>query len=143
MPHLITINNRGQAILATDYWATPAAAAGYVFLSWNAGAGRVLIPDSRKSMLREMAGATEVIVSRGPWAEQNGREALELLWEDGSAAPFAIHLVAEQTDRLLPDTDQGGGFVIAAWTRGGLKGRWPGRYRRVDRLPCLAPWSEQ
>lgn len=88
-----------------------------------------------------MKSAMEVIVSRGPWPEHGNREALELLFEDDSDAPFCLHLVAEQTDRLLPDTDQGGGFIIAAWTRGGLKQRWPGRYRRVDQLPCLQPWS--
>jgi hypothetical protein len=137
------IKNRAQTILATDYWDSDHARAGYVFLSWNAGAGRVLIPDSQKALLRDMKPAREVIVSRGPWHDQGGREALELMWEDDSDAPFCLHLVAEQCDRLLPDTDQGGGFVITAWTRGGLKGRWPGRYRRVDRIPHLEPWTTQ
>ena len=135
------IQNRGQALLATDYWDSPNARAGYFYLSWNAGAWRVLVPDNQKPALREMRTAVEVIVSRGPWSDQGGREALELLWEDGSDNPYCLHLVAEQTDRLLPDTDQGGGFVITAWTRGGLKGRWPGRYRRVDHIPYLEPWS--
>ena len=137
---MLTISNRGQAIVSTNYWDSEQARAGYCYLSWNAGAGRVLIPDSAKDMLRELKGAREVIVSRGPWTDQGGREALELLWEDDSDAPFSLHIVAEQTDRLLPDTDQGGGFVVTAWTRGGLKGRWPGRYRKVERLPCLDPW---
>ena len=44
---MITIENRGQAILTTDYWYTPHAHAGYLYLSWNAGAGRLLIPDSQ------------------------------------------------------------------------------------------------
>ncbi len=89
-------------------------------------------------MLRELRGAREVIVSRGPWVSQGGRDALELLWEDGSAAPFAVHLVAEQTDRLIPAYQQGGGFVVTARTRAGQKGRWPGRYRVVAEIPCLA-----
>ena len=135
------IKNNAANIQSTDYWDSEHAKAGYVYLSWNAGAGRLLIPDSAKSMLRELNGAREVIVSRGPWADHGGREALELLWEDGSDDPYCLHIVAEQTDRLLPDTDQGGGFVITAWTRGGMKGRWPGRYRLVDRLPYLKPWD--
>ncbi len=110
-------------------------------MSWNAGAARLLIPDAQKAIVRELRGAREVIVSRGIWAE-HGREALELLWEDGSAAPFVIHLVLQQTDRLLPDTQQGGGFVVTAWTRGGPRGRWPGRYRVVPTLPCLQGWSQ-
>ncbi|WP_252178334.1 hypothetical protein [Endozoicomonas sp. 4G] len=67
----------------------------------------------------------------------------ELMWEDGTDYPFAVHLVAEQTDRLIPDTQQGAGFDVAAWTRGGLKARWPGRYRVVDAIPDLRPWSQQ
>lgn len=138
---MLTIENRGQAIAKTNYWDSDHAQAGYLYLTWNAGASRLLIPDSQKPMLREMKSAREVIVSRGPWSAQGGRDALELLWEDDSDAPFCLHLVAEQTDRLLPDTDQGGGFVITAWTRGGLKQRWPGRYRTVDQIPCLQPWT--
>jgi len=138
---LLEIRNRGQAILSTNYWDSDHAKAGYFYLSWNAGAGRLLVPDSQKATLRKMKGAREVIVSRGPWLDQGGREALELLWEDGSDSPFCIRLVAEQTDRLIPDTDQGGGFVVTAWTRGGLKGRWPGRYGVVTEIPCLQPWQ--
>lgn len=140
MPEVIVLN-QGQAITSTNYWDTAAAKAGYLYLSWNAGAGRLLVPDSQKALLREMNGAKEVIISRGPWTDQGGRDALELLWEDGSDAPFVVHLVTEQTDRLIPEYQQGGGFVIAAWTRWGMKGSWPGRYRTVAQVPCLKPWE--
>ena len=136
------IENKGQQIIKTDYWGSEHAANGYFYLSWNAGCARLLVPDPVKSSLHEMKSAREVIISRGPWTEQDGREALELLFEDGSDAPFSIHLLAEQCDRLIPDVDQGSGFAVAAWTRGGLKQRWKGRYRIVDALPCLDPWQE-
>lgn len=140
---MITITNRGQAIAETDYWSSEQARAGYLFLSWNAGAGRVLLPDSQKQMLREMKTAEFVIVSRGPWVDQGGREALELLFEDHSDSPFSVTLLAEQCDRLLPEVDQGGGFLVSVWTRGGLKLSLPGKYRAVDALPCLEPWVVQ
>lgn len=138
---MLIIENRGQAIAATNYWDSDHAKAGYFYLSWNAGAARILVPDVYKPALRDMRGAKYVIISRGPWTEQGGRDALELLWEDGSDSPFAIHLVTEQTDRLVPETDQGAGLTVTAWTRGGQKGRWPGRYRLVPRIPCLDAWS--
>ncbi|MFZ1575956.1 MAG: hypothetical protein WAT36_12135 [Chromatiaceae bacterium] len=47
----------------------------------------MLIPDAQKAILRELRGAREVIVSRGPWVSQGGRDALELLWGDGSDGP--------------------------------------------------------
>lgn len=140
-PPAWTFENRGQRLVSTTYWASEHARRGYFFLSWNAGAARVLVPDCQKAALRDMKGAREVIISRGPWADQGGRDALELLWEDGSDNPFSIHLVAEQCDRLIPDKDQGGGLVVIALTRGGEKGRWPARYRVVAALPCLASWQ--
>lgn len=138
---MIEIRNKGQAIEYTNYWQTEHAQAGYLYLSWNAGCARVLIPDSKKALLREFKGAREVLISRGPWTDQGGRDALELLWEDGTDSPFAVHLVAEQCDRLIPDAQQGGGFTVAAWTRGGMKGRWPGKYRVSLSLPDLSPWA--
>ena len=139
---MITIGNQGQRIASTDYWDSDHARAGYLYLSWNAGAARLLVPDSQKAVIREMKTSEHVIISRGPWTDQGGREALELLFEDGSDAPFCMHLVAEQCDRLIPDTEQGGGFVVTVWTRGGEKLRLPGKYRRVDSLPCLQPWEQ-
>lgn len=139
--NLFDIRNRGQTLVSTTYWDTEHARNGSFYLTWNAGAARLLVPEARAPMLREVARAREVILSRGPWVERGGRDALELLWEDDSDSPFALCLVAEQCDRLLPDAEQGGGFPVVAWARDGEKGRWPGRYRVVARVPWLRPWS--
>lgn len=79
---MLTIRNQGQAIAETNYWDSEHAQAGALYLSWNAGAARLLVPDSEKSLIRELKGAREVIVSRGPWTQYGGRDALELLWEE-------------------------------------------------------------
>ncbi len=140
---MITIQNDGQHIVSTDYWDSEHAKAGYFFLTWNAGAARLLVPDSQHFALREMKTAREVIVSRGPWVDQGGRNALELLFEDGSDSPFCLHLVAEQCDRMLPEENQGGGFMVVVWTRAGAFLRLPAKYREVQAIPCLEPWSVQ
>lgn len=136
----IIIGNEGQAIKQTNYWHTKHAAAGLVFLSWNAGAARLLVPESASNLLAEMKGAQYVIISRGKYAD---RDALEILFEDGSDAPFCIHIMAEQSDRMLPENDQGGGFVVTVWSPDGQKYGYNGKYRVVEALPCLDPWSEQ
>ena len=133
------IENEGQAVAGTDYWQSVQAQAGYVYLSWNAGAARLLVPDAAKHLLREMRGAEYVIISKGAL---HGRDALELVFEDGSDAPFVIHMLSEQCDRLLPENNQGGGFVVTVWTRGGNQLRYPGKYRVVENLPDVSPWSE-
>lgn len=83
------------------------------------------------------------IKNSGQAIEYNGRDALELLFEDNSDSPFCIHMGTEQTDRMLPESDQGSGFVVTVWTRGGQKYRFQGKYREVLTLPCMDPWSVQ
>lgn len=140
MGNLITIGNNGQKIVKTNYWQTKHAEKGFVYLSWNAGAGRLLVPKNQEHILDEMKTGVYVIVSRGKW---NERDALELLFEDNTDAPYSISIVSDQTDRLLPETDQGGGFVIAVWTENGKQLELPAKYREVESLPCLLAWSEQ
>ena len=139
---LLKFENRGQAIASTNYWDSEHAKGGFCYLSWNAGAARLLIPDSQKLLLHDMRSADYVIISRGPWTEKGKRDALELLFEDNSERPFCLHMTSEQTDRLLPESEQGSGFVLTVWTRGGLKLRMPGRYRTVREIPCLMEWGE-
>lgn len=103
MDNQIQILNEGQVVKHTNYWDHSLALAGYFYLSWNAGAARLLVPDIQKTMLREIRKAKEVIISRGPL---QGRDGLELLFEDNSNAPYAIHIVSEMSDRMLPANEQ-------------------------------------
>jgi hypothetical protein len=141
---MLHFTNDGQRIVQTNYWDIEHAKRGLVFLSWNAGAGRLLVPDGLKSsLLREIRSAKFVIVSRGPWLEHGQQDALEILFEDNSDSPYAIQLLASQTDRLLPEHNQGGGFDVVIWTRDGEQNRFTGKYRQVSTIPCLEPWSVQ
>lgn len=135
------ILNDGPTVSATDYFDSPAAKAGYLYLSWNAGAARLLLPDNRHDWLNEMASAREVIISRGPWTAARGRDALELMFEDDSDAPFAIRLTMEQTDRLPTEAVIADGLDLHVLTRNGQMLQFPARYRRVGALPCVQPWD--
>ncbi|MNP17111.1 hypothetical protein D3C76_1095350 [compost metagenome] len=135
---MISVVNEGQAIKHMDYWQSEQARAGYLFLSWNAGAARLLVPDASEALLKEMRGAQHVIIRKG---EPEGRAALELLFEDGSDAPFVVHMLLEQSDRLLPEAEQGGDFVVTVWTHGVSQLQYPGKYRVVGTLPDLSPWQ--
>lgn len=139
---MLTIINNGQDIADTNYWDSDMAKDGNFFLSWNAGAARLLVPDSLKSTIYEMQTGNHVVISRGPWAQQNERDALELMFDDFSDRPFFITICTEQTDRLTPYTDQNSDFDIVLWTRDGEHLRLPGKYRVVDQLPCLKAWVE-
>ncbi len=57
------IENEGQAVARTDYWQSVQAQAGYVYLSWNAGAAAAC-PGCGKTFTQEMRGAEYVIISK-------------------------------------------------------------------------------
>lgn len=138
---MIAIESDGQTLVATNYWQTEHAAGGYLYLSWNAGAARLLVPDTSLYMIPEMQTGRTVIVSHGT-IEGTAKKGYELLFEDHSDAPFSVQLQIEQSDRLLPDADQGGGFVVAVWTSAGKALELPGKFRKVKTIPCLEPWQD-
>lgn len=138
---MLSIVNDGQQVASTNYFDSEHARCGLCFLSWNAGCARVLLPDSMVPHLIEMRTADLVIVSRGPWTAKGGVDALELLFEDGSSHPYSIHMGISQTDRILPESDQGKDFIVAIWTRDGEQLRLPAKYRLAQALPWLQPWG--
>lgn len=135
------IGNRGQEISSTNYFDSSQASAGLLYLSWNAGAGRLLVPDNQKSWIREMKTGKYVIVSVGPWIETPGTQVIELLFEDKSPAPFSITIAESQSDRSISISNKNSEFPLIVYTRDGEKMRLPGRLRKAAKIPCLAPWS--
>lgn len=142
---MITIGNKGPLLADTNFFESEMAAKGLFFLSWNGGAARLLVPKSQEDALHEM-NPQVVIISRGFWTEKN-REGIEILFEDRSDSPFCLHLSLDQSDRTLPETDQGGGFQLVVYaddfkTQGPVCS-WPAKYRKVAEIPCLQEWIEQ
>ena len=138
---ILYVRNKGPNLVETNYWSSEYARNGIVYLSWNAQAGRLLIPQKCEPWLAQMRSARHVIVSMGRWREK--KIAFELLFEDDSDAPFCLHFGKEQTDRIIPESQQGGGFDIVVYTQEGEQFRFPGLYRRVEKIPCGQPWVEQ
>jgi hypothetical protein len=141
-PSIITVGNKGQDLSpeGTNYWDTEMAHLGHLFLSWNAGAGRLLVPDCLTSAIPEMLTGKLAVISRGAWPAGQKADAIEIMFDDDSNAPFSIHLAVEQCSQMLPDYDIGTEFPFTIWTRSGKVGEMPGQYRRADTLPCLKPW---
>lgn len=75
----IVIGNDGPLIQTTNYYDSEAASRGLLYVSWNANAARVLVPDSQLAMVAEMKTGKECIVSAGP--TERGL-AYELLFEE-------------------------------------------------------------
>lgn len=133
---LILVCNDGADIESTNYFDLAPARAGLLFLTWNASVARLLVPDSLAYAIPEMKTGKHCVISRGNWM---GRDALEIMFDDDSRAPFSLKIEAHQCDRMVrPDPAP---FELTAWTRAGKVGRWSANYRVVKKLPCLQPWK--
>ena len=143
---MITIENRGPLIAATNYWASELNRIGGFFLSPNAGTLRLLVPSGWEAeFLRETFAAREVLVSRGYWTAES-RDAIELLWEDDTSDPFSLHVAATQCVPLIAAEEHGREFPLAIWIRRHGEPKMARtqkcRFRVVELLPFLKPWSE-
>jgi len=141
---LLQIENHGPLLVASNFWESEQEAAGKFYLSTNAGAFRLLVPRSQEAAIAEMTTGKEVVVSRGPWPAVKRQDGLELLFDDFSDSPYALHLSIEAADRLPLDEDAGKEWLFTAWSAP-RRGRphqvlqRPCWYRRVARIPCLQP----
>jgi hypothetical protein len=138
MPFL-SICNSGPEIADTNFWDSELANKGFIYLSWNAGVARLMVPESFSPQISEMQTGSYCIISER-LEGTSGAYAMELLFEDGTAAPYCLHISAGQTDRLNACKNRDEGFSVAVWTRNGKEFEMPGKYRKVKKLPCLAPW---
>lgn len=109
---MISIANEGQDIVSTNYWETEHANAGLCYLSGNAGAWRLLVPEAAEHMLAEMRTGKRVsiepsIIEPGCW---------DIVFEDGSDSPFALTLDKRQMDWAMGAAS---GFPFTVWTQRG------------------------
>jgi len=123
MMNILEIQNHGPLITGSNYWESEMAARGYYYVSINAGAIRLLVPNSMRAEISEMRkGAKHVVVSMLPpekW--EDGKYAIEWMVEDGSETPYALHLSPPQIDRRPPPEDVGREFIATIWDQ--KKGR--------------------
>ena len=147
---MIQITNHGPLITATNYWGSELARAGKLFVSVNAGAIRVLLPPQLYGALADMRAAPECVLSRGPWLDAEApdnlfAEGIEIMWDDGSDSPYALHLAPASFDLLPAEPDAGREWLLTVWTaKDGKPHKSLERkchWRRVPRIPWLKPWS--
>ncbi len=68
---MIEIHNDGPRLVSTNYWQTEHADRGLCYMSVNAGCWRLLVPPPAEGWLRDIRTADEVVITRGPWPDQD------------------------------------------------------------------------
>jgi len=43
------------------------------------------------------------------------KDAIKIFFDDGTDAPYSMHLVSQQTDRLIPASESGRDLFLVRW----------------------------
>jgi hypothetical protein len=143
----IVTTNEGPLIVDSTYWGSDYDRADKLFASVNAGTIRILFPQALHQLAKECQGAEYVILSRGPRRDKDLADAVEIMWEDHSDAPFALHLSPTSFDQLPAEPPAGQQWRLAVWElvegQPHLACEHACHWRRVPHLPWLKPLGEK
>ena len=113
---VIEVKNDGQRIVSTNYWDTLHADAGRAFCSVNAGAVRILMPPALEDLLPAMQSGKYCVISIGRWPSMRQDQGVEILFQDDTDSPLAMHFSANSFD-VLPGDPGGKLWTVAVWLR--------------------------
>ncbi len=91
---IIHIANNGEKISETNYFDTDHAKIGECYLSWNAGAARLLVPELLIDSLAEMRTGKKAHIIKY-------LDAIEIVFDDYTQSPFFLTLATRQCDREI------------------------------------------
>jgi hypothetical protein len=139
----IEVHNNGKHITSTNYWKSTYSQNGYCYFTINAGCVRLLLPQGEghgQQFDESVLDTTQhVIITRGHY---QGRDAYEVLFEDGSSEPYVMFTLANQWQRGIPRSESGRtGIAFHVYRDGRLIRQLEARFREVETLPCLKPWK--
>jgi hypothetical protein len=94
----------GPRVVETSYWSSPHARSGYLQISINAGAVRVLVPPAvERRLLSELPP-----VGTPCRYVQDARSGMRrIVYLDDPDAPWVLEVSAAQADRMLPPGEHG------------------------------------
>lgn len=114
----LIIKNKGKEILDTNYFDSELNINDKFYVSINAGAFRLLVPDKHVNEIkRELELAKEITITRKMFHKGNGIQGFEILIDDNSDYPFYLQLSENAFDRKPSSFNENKSFVFSAWYR--------------------------
>ncbi|MDR1496979.1 MAG: hypothetical protein LBS59_01000 [Puniceicoccales bacterium] len=141
----LKIENAGAEIVSSNFWGSEYSRKGYYYLSVNAGAFRLLVPQSQHAELEEMRrGARYVVVSMLPKKQWEPRKfCVQWVVEDGGEEPYAIQMSEPQIDRICTPEDIGKQWIASIWNlKKGVPHKCLERPAFFQIVPAL-PWLKK
>lgn len=118
---LIQTTYKNNELTGSNYWGSELEKIGLVFLSINEGKARLLWPNRAdyKRHMRDLKTAKETAITLGNFIESFGApesSGIEILFDDYTSHPFAIHSVSKYVDKLEELTSKIGSTIkLEVW----------------------------
>ena len=141
------ITNNGPEVISTNFWDKYFLPGKAYYVSINAEAFRLLIQKKAEFLIPQMTeNVTEVIITEGEF--EGHPYSFELMFEDGSPTPFALHTGSE-VFQTLPGPRyyiKERTYVFSVWKAGPNNEpikclELPARLRKTKKLPYMKPWG--
>ena len=138
---IITCANDDERLVESNYWDSEPARRGLFYVSINAGAFRLLVPQSEEHLVCEIRTGRHAVITSG-FHRLELRNMYEIMFEDDTDTPFALWLCHGQFERVFSIADAAGeDRHMIIYTRYCVEvARMPVFFRKTETLPCLKPW---
>ncbi len=114
----IIIKNDGKEIISTNYFDSKLNKRGKYYISLNAGAFRLLIPDVYVDEIkRELKLAKRIVITRKALQIDAEVQGFEILLDDKSEDPYIFQFSENSFDRIPEKNDENKTFFFSAWIR--------------------------
>lgn len=145
---MLNIVNNDKNIVETNFWNMPMFQDRF-FISFNAGACRILLPPCYEKDLADMKAAKQIVISYGLGSGAMSTTPMyEVMFDDESSCPYCLHSLSGAADRSVSASDHGRKIELSIWlpkpNTGKMQARCVFRRKAFIRtpvsIPCLKPW---
>lgn len=115
---MLIIENDDQNIISTNYYESEFNKYNKFFVSLNAGAFRLLIPERYSNEIQQelkLAQSIKITWKIIPYMREH--EGFEILFDDTSDDPYLLQLSKNSFDRLPAEEDINKWFIFSAWIK--------------------------
>lgn len=120
MADLLVIANDGGAITRTNYWGSPAARAGYLYLSAVAETLRILVPPPVEHRLGELPPIGTLVEITNQIV--HNRPVHQLAWLADPERPYLVAIDQRHGNGMLPHAERGRVVPLVWYTASGESG---------------------
>jgi len=136
------VRNDDEKVIETNFWGSPAELQGFYYVTSNAGAFRLLVPDIQNCEIPNILSGKHAVITYG-FHRQTSKFMYEVMFDDDSDNPFALWISPGQFDRCFSIADAASKDRQLIVYRNGCAeiARMPVYFREAPVLPCLKRWD--